>query len=58
MPPDGMNEPGTYQVTVDGEKTSLEADRLDYAADGSLQAWRGDNVIATFRWWSAVVKTK
>jgi len=54
----GMNEPGTYIITVDGKDHTVDADRLDYdGPDGSLQAWKGNAVVATFRWWNSIVKT-
>lgn len=55
----GLNEPGTYEISTGGEKkTKVEADRLDYdGPDGSLQAWKDDHVVATFRWWESIVKT-
>lgn len=54
----GMNEPGTYVITTDREnKTTVEADSLDYnGPDGSLQAWKGGTVVATFRWWDSIVR--
>lgn len=53
----GLNEPGTYVITSDGKDTTVVADRLDYdGPDGSLQAWKDQNVIASFRWWSSIVR--
>lgn len=54
----GLNEPGTYVITSDGEQHTVKADRLDYdGPDGSLQAWKGQAVVASFRWWSSIVRT-
>lgn len=57
--PIGMDQPGTYEVS-DGDKTTkVEADRLDYdGPDGTLQAYKDGAVVASFRWWTSIVKTK
>lgn len=55
--PAGIDSPGTYVVTVDREKTTVEADSFDYnGPDGSLQAWKDGKVIATFRWCNSIVR--
>lgn len=55
--PDALSEPGTYVIVADGKDVTVEADRLDYnGPDGSLQAWKGDSIVATFRWWSSIVR--
>jgi hypothetical protein len=56
---DGLNEPGTYVISTGGDKSAtIEADALDYnGPDGSLQAWKGGRVVATFRWWESIVRT-
>lgn len=53
-----FSEPGTYVITTDARtKETVEADSLDYnGPDGSLQAWKGGAVVATFRWWSSIVR--
>lgn len=57
--PQGLSEPGTYVISTGGTtKTTIQADSLDYdGPDGSLQAWKGGKVAATFRWWESIVRT-
>lgn len=53
----GLNEPGSYEINTGGDKVTVDADRLDYnGPDGSLQAWKGGAVVATFRWWESIVR--
>lgn len=54
----GLNEPGTYVISTGGDKAvTIVADSLDYdGPDGSLQAWRGGHVVASFRWWESIVR--
>lgn len=47
---------GTYTVTVNGDKTDIEADSLEYPDDGSIRVWKDGVVVATFRWWDSIVK--
>lgn len=49
------DEAGTYDITVNQETTSIEADSIEYA-DDCLRVWKGGLVVATFRWWDSVVK--
>lgn len=54
----GLNEPGTYVISTGSNKTTtVDADQLDYnGPDGSLQAWKDGQVVATFRWWESIVR--
>lgn len=59
--PVGMNEPGTYVIATgfDGKTTTVECDYLDYSGpEGSLQAHKGGQVVAVFKYWESIVKKK
>lgn len=49
------DEAGSYDITVNQETTTVEADSIEYAED-CLRVWKGGVVVATFRWWDSVVK--
>ncbi len=47
----------TYEITTDGETTTVEADAAsNNDATGNLQLWRDGAVVAEFRWWNSIVK--
>lgn len=55
----GLDTPGTYEISDGDKKHTVEADSLDYnGPDGQLQAWKDGQIVATFRWWTSVIKTK
>lgn len=52
-----FGEAGTYVIDTGESKTTIVADSLDYnGPDGALQALKDGVVIATFRWWTSVVR--
>lgn len=55
---DNTWEPGTYEVTVNKESTTVEVDNFRYGGkDGNtLEAVKNGNVVATWQWWDSIVK--
>lgn len=51
-----MNEPGTYEVAVNSEKHTVDVDSFRYGNNDQLEAVKGGNVVAVFRWWDSIVK--
>lgn len=50
----GNDEPGTWTVTTGDKSQTVTADRWDYGADGNLQMWVGQAIVAEFRWWDSI----
>jgi hypothetical protein len=52
----GMNEPGTYEITVGEDTHTVDADYIEQTDNGEVRVWKDGNTVAVFNWWSSIVK--